>query len=152
MKTKQELLKFLGVELEKTYVMKGIDSIFHNVKFSVCRDYEDTFGYALQFENSNDKFPLSMLFDCDFEEIKPSTLNDTEREYLQKYVMSNPAFKGKVVRIQKQSDKNGYEGYLAIWLDSEPTVFFPNFELDTMYEGMAENIKYTPKELGLEEK
>lgn len=150
MKTKQELLDFYGVEIGKKYIITKtrLNSLTSKI-FTIEEDKHYFGGLKFMLEDGVDAV-ISILNGCCYEEIKPSILDDEEKEYLQKYVMDNPAFKGKVVRIQKRSDKNG-EGYLAIWLDSEPTVFFPNFELDTMYEGMTENIKYTPKELGLEE-
>lgn len=151
MKTMADLLKFYEVEIGKRYkiTLASIKLPKSNI-FTV----EDTlFGYnriALKFEGSTDSYPITMLNDCAYEEYQPEILDNTERRYLQKYVMDNPAFKGKVLEIVKFAEEDNERGFLAIYiLPDGDAAGLPYFPLDTMYKGMELGKYYTPQELGL---
>lgn len=151
MKTTQELLDFYGVEIGKKYKITKTNLHLSDSKIFTIKEIGYCLGdLGLKFEDGFES-AISLLNECCYEEIKLPILDDKEREYLQKYVMNNPAFKGKVMRIQKKSGLNSFKGYLVIWLDDESIVCFPNFDLAIMYKGMKLDKDYTPKELGLEE-
>ncbi len=155
MKTKQELLDFYGVEIGKQYkitkVATGIEKSFEGEVFKVLENTERKDGLEVVFYTFG--HPLAVLNFVDYEEVKPSILDDTEKRYLQKYVMDNPAFKGKVKFIQKNDNGGISKSYLAIYLNvnNSEIICLPYFTLGSMYKGMEENKRYTPKELCLEE-
>ena len=155
MKTKQELLDFYGVEIGKQYkvtkIYNGVSNAFLYKTFTIKKNSRVMGGIEIKFEDFAVNFLIELLSNFNYKEIKLPILDDKEREYLQHYVMNNPAFKGKVMRIQKKSGLNSFKGYLVIWLDDESIVCFPNFDLAIMYKGMKLDKDYTPKELGLEE-
>lgn len=149
MKTKQELLDFYGVEIGKKYrITKTADGIENSFEGEVFRVLENTYredGLEVVFYTYG--HPIAVLNFVDYEEYKP-ILDDVEREYLQKYVMDNPAFKGKVKCIVKVS--RGVE-FLGIHLTFSGKAFLPEFKPNSMYKGMEIGRNYTPQELGLEE-
>lgn len=146
MKTKQELLDFYGVEIGKKYkVTKSENFVEVGTIFTINNECEI-------FPDIPFPLPLFVLDYLDYEEIKQPILNDVEREYLQKYVMDNPAFKGKVDEIVKLGEYDKTLGFLVIRLkDVNDRAYLPCFKLDTMYKNMKLNKAYTPQELGLEE-
>lgn len=154
MKTKQEILDFYGVEIGKKYRITKKPPILESDIFSVEETTCNYGGLRLIFEGTNGGTNnMALLSECCYEEVKPLVLDEKEREYLQKYVMDNPAFKGKVVRIQKNDNSEISKSYLAIYLNvnNEEIICLPYFTLGFMYKGMEDSKRYTPKELGLEE-
>lgn len=71
-------------------------------------------------------------------------LDDAEKEYLKEVIRP---FKDKVKFIFKKEYKGCY--YIKILLNNDE-MSLPNFEKETMYNGMKENKKYTLKELRLD--
>ena len=61
----------------------------------------------------------------------------------------NRPFKNRVISICKSVNSVGFY-YILIKLKKD-IILFPDFEKDTMYNGMKENKDYTLKELGLDE-
>lgn len=151
MKTMADLLKFYGVELGKRYKITQTSlKLSGSSIFTVENAIEYCGGLGLKFENSGKITSISVLNDCVYEEIKPSILDDTERKYLQHYIMDNPAFKGKVLEIVKFAEEDNERGFLAIYiLPDGDAAGLPYFPLDTMYKGMELGKYYTPQELGL---
>lgn len=72
-------------------------------------------------------------------------LDEAEKRYLKAVIRP---FKDRVKFIFKTEDIGEY--FIEILLNND-TMIFPNFKKGTMYNGMAENKKYTLKELGLDE-
>lgn len=152
MKTREELLDFYGVEIGKKYQITNTDLKISGINiFTVVETPVNYGGLALKFlGNSGFSSALTLLSECCYEEVKPSILDNKEREYLQKYVMDNPAFKGRVKKFTKFTNVEMEKDYLAIRLNDD-TTFLPFFQKDTMYKNMEVEKQYTPKELGLEE-
>ena len=158
MKTKQELLDFYGVEIGKKYritkTADGIENSFKGEVFRILENTESQDGVEVVFYTYG--HPLAVLNFLDYEEYK-SILDDKEREYLQHYVINNPAFKGKVKYITKSSyydyGKNKVEFlYLRLYEEQyERFVSLPPFKEKSMYKNMEKNKHYTPQELNLEE-
>lgn len=151
MKTMADLLKFYGVELGKRYKITQTSlKLSGSSIFTVEQTREYCGGLGLRFENNDRLNSITVLNDCVYEEIKPSILDDTERKYLQHYIMDNPAFKGKVLEIVKFAEEDNERGFLAIYiLPDGDAAGLPYFPLDTMYKGMELGKYYTPQELGL---
>ena len=150
MKTKQEILDFYGVKIGKKY--KITKTSFHYDKFyGKIFEIEDCplslEKIILKIDGERHSLPLLNLIG--YEEYKP-ILDDKEREYLQKYIMDNPAFKGKVKSIQKYQSICAEKEGLSIYVNYE-FIFLPKFELGSMYKGMKIDKPYRPIELGLEE-
>lgn len=152
MKTNQELLDFYGVEIGKKYRTNNpLDNLYI---FKVVKSING--DLCIVSEDGATERPITWLNIITYEEMPPSILDDKEREYLQHYVMDNPAFKGKVLLISKQ-DYGNNECYIQIQGRSESIVdmydycTLPVFKINDMYKGMKINKDYTPKELGLEE-
>ena len=151
MKTKEQLLAFYEVEIGKKYRVT-----------KTFPDFDSYYGKIIEIENcplSMTKFMIridkeectpALLNFLDYEEVKQSILNDKEREYLQHYVMNNPAFKGKVKSIAKCQTSDSKADFLRVFIDCE-FVYLPNFELGSMYKGMEYFKHYKPQELGLKE-
>ena len=150
MKTKQELLDFYGVEIGKKYritkTANGIDNSFEGEIFRILENTERKDGLEVVFYTYG--HPLAVLNFLDYEEYKP-ILDDKEREYLQKYIMDNPAFKGKVSTIHKSCFKE-YDN-ITIVLTNGERLFLPSFKINSMYKNMISFYSYTPQELGLKE-
>lgn len=145
MKTNQELLDFYGVEIGKKYkVTKSVSFVEVGTIFTINNECKI-------FHGEPNPLPLFALDYLDYEEVKPPILDDKEREYLQKYVMDNPAFKGKVKNIIKFIEYDKKREFLGIRLNGEDRTYLPYFKLDTMYKNMELNKQYTPQDLGLEE-
>lgn len=149
MKTREEILNFYGVEIGKTYKITDINLMVSGAKIFTVKEIGYCLGgLGLEFEDGFVR-AISMLNECYYEEYN-SILDDEEREYLQKYVMDNPAFKGRVLSITKFTHSKEKKEYLAIRLNSD-TIYMPFFRQNTMYKKMKKEKQYTPKELGLEE-
>ena len=151
MKTKQELLNFYGVEMGKRYrIISATSELFQKLVGRIFQITE-THDYFKITSTSGEYFAydIDRLVYLNYKEYKPPILDDKEREYLQKYVMDNPAFKGKVVSIRKGCS-SGYE-YLRIILKNDGIGYLPRFKENSMYRNMNVFIDYTPKELGLKE-
>lgn len=149
MKTKQELLDFYGVEIGKRYRNKNL--LDELVIFKVVGSLSD--NLFIVSEDGAIKYPITWLNLITYEEMPPSILDDKEREYLQHYVMDNPAFKGKVAYITKTSLSSKATEYIEITTTKYDDDFgcFPLFKQGTMYKNMELEKQYTPQELGLEE-
>lgn len=152
MKTKQELLDFYGVEIGKKYkIVSATSELFQKLVgriFQITETYDylkitSTFGEYFSYD-------IDRLIYLYYEEVKPSILDDEERQYLQRYVMDNPAFKGKVKSIAKCQTLGSKKDFLRILIDCE-FIYLPNFKIGSKYKGMEYFKQYTPKELGLEE-
>ena len=152
MKTKQEILDFYTVEIGKKYRITKKTPFLESDIFSVEETTCNYGGLRLIFEGSNGGASsiasIALLTECDYEEYKP-ILDNTEREYLQKYVMDNPAFKGKVSTIHKSCFKE-YDN-ITIVLTNGERLFLPRFKINSMYKNMNSFYSYTPQDLGLEE-
>ena len=157
MKTKQELLDFYGVEIGKKYkvtkIYNGVSNGFLYGTFTITDDSWALGGVQIKLENDEAEFAITLLSHLDYEEIKQPILDDKEREFLQHYVMDNPAFKGKVKYITKTSLSSKATEYIEITTINYNDDFgcFPLFKQGTMYKGMEIGKNYTPQELGLEE-
>lgn len=153
MKTKQELLDFYGVEIGKKYkitkVAAGIENSFVGEVFRVLENTDRKDGLEVVFYTFG--HPLAVLNFVDYEEVEPPILDDVEREYLQHYVMDNPAFKGKVKSITKGGSYNYELEYLYINSNNGHVCSLPWFKANSMYKNMKICRNYTPKELNLEE-
>lgn len=144
MKTKQELLDFYGVEAGKKYkVIKSESFVKVGTIFTINNECQVFYKDGIR------TYPLCSLDYLDYEELTPPILTDEEREYLQHYVMDNPAFKGKVVSISKNSCIE--LEWLSIEIQKDADVSLPYFKANSMYKGMKLDEEYTPRELGLEE-
>lgn len=156
MKTKQELLDFYGVEIGKTYRITNASNENHiNKTFTVIESITrltilfHSFLYGKPYDYVG---LLSSLEDWTYEEVEPPILDDKEREYLQKYVMDNPAFKGKVESIVKTGNLlTDFERIIITMQNNTNCGILPGFKRGSMYKGMESHRYYTPKELGLEE-
>lgn len=150
MKTKQELLDFYGVEIGKTYKITNTDLMIPGKKIFTIEESDEHYGrLGLKFDDIFYSRSIIILSECCYEEVKPLVLDEKEKEYLQKYVMDNPAFKGKVSFIRKGRD-TGNE-FLRIILKNGDVGYLPNFKENSMYKNMQTLTDYTPQELGLEE-
>ena len=150
MKTIGDLLNFYKVEMGKRYKITQTSlKLPESSIFTVEKMREYYGGLGLKFEGSSKTYAMHMLNECDYEEVKSPILDDIEREYLQHYVMDNPAFKGKVLEIVKFAEEDK-RGFLVIYIlpDGDAQVL-PYFPLDAMYKGMELEKDYTPQELGL---
>ena len=149
MKTAQEILNFYGVKCGKKY--KIIKTTFHYDKF--CGKIFEIENCPLSLEKiilkiDGERHSLPLLNILGYEEYKP-ILDDEEREYLQKYIMDNPALKGRVNGIAKHHSLMTEKEYLIVYLNDD-LLFLPEFEANSMYKGMKLTNFYKPKELGLE--
>ena len=153
MKTKQELLDFYGVEVGKKYLITKTNSKVLNPKIFTIKEIEFVYGGLGLESEDGDIIAITMLNDCCYEEVKLPILDDVEREFLQKYVMNNPALKGKVAYITKIPLRSKSAEYIEITTTKYDDDFacFPCFKQNTMYKGMEVYKHYTPQELGLEE-
>lgn len=153
MRTMGDLLRFYGVELGKRYKITQTSlKLSGSSIFTVEQTREYCGGLGLKFENSDKIFSITILNECVYEKLKPlSILDDTERRYLQHYVMDNPAFRGKVMEIAKFSEIDNERGFLVIYLLDGDLEGLPYFPLDTMYKGMELEKHYSCQELGLKE-
>ena len=79
-------------------------------------------------------------------ELVKEILDETEKEYLNNVI--NP-FREKVTFIQK--DGNRLKEFIRIGIKNDAEITLPYFEIDTMYNGMKLDRKYTLSELELEE-
>ena len=155
MKTKQELLDFYGVEIGKKYKITNADNKNRiNQTFTIqhITTHLTVLLHGFLYGKPYDYVALlSSLDDWTYEEVKPPILDDKEREYLQKYIMDNPAFKGKVEAIVKISRGEEFKEFLGIRLTFSRKAFLPEFKQNSMYKGMEIGRDYTPQELGLKE-
>lgn len=158
MKTKEEVLNFYAVEIGKKY--KITKSIFKEAEGKIF-EIVNNVHYFSDIEKSVDDlqvnfsdlemcYPLTSLVNYDYEEYKP-ILDDAEREYLQKYVMDNPAFKGRVKYIKKSPVYYKKAQFLEIETTYDDYAYLPYFKEDSMYKGMELEKEYTAQELGLKE-
>lgn len=154
MKTKQELLDFYGVEIGKKYkvtkIYERVPKDFVGEIFKI-RESPAVDDLIIMF-TKHSEHSIRALNYLDYEEYKP-ILDDTEREYLQHYVMNNPAFKGKVAYITKTplNSKSTESIEITTTKYDDDFACFPCFKQGSMYKNMKLNKRYTPKELGLEE-
>ena len=157
MRTAQEMLDFYGVEIGKQYkvtkIYNGVSNAFLYKTFTIKKNSRVMGGIEIKFEDFAVNFLIELLSNFDYEEVKPPILDDEEREFLQKYVMDNPAFKGKVKYITKTTLSSKSTEYIEITTINYNDDFgcFPLFKQGTMYKNMELDKQYTPKELGLEE-
>ena len=98
--------------------------------------------YQVKYNNTNgiDWFTVH-----DIELIK-EILDEKEKEYLNNVIKP---FRNRVTYIKK-GEWNGGE-YIGIGIIDDVNVNLPYFEIDTMYQGMESDKKYTLSELGLED-
>lgn len=75
-------------------------------------------------------------------------LNKAEKEYLKAVIKP---FKNKLESICKFQTFKKNKEYLMIYLETNETISFPNFETGTMYKKMECSKDYTLKELGLDD-
>ena len=145
MKTNQELLDFYGVEIGKKYkVTKSVSFVKVGTIFTINNECKI-------FHGEPNPLPLFALDYLDYEEIESPILDDKEREYLQKYVMDNPAFKGKVHSIWK-CITGKYENLRILTKNSNDfAIYLPRFIKNSMYKNIRPFVSYTPQDLGLEE-
>lgn len=104
------------------YVCEAFGPIFQNVKFE---DSEPT--------------SLDSI-------VHPQILDDAEKRYLKGVIRP---FRDKVLGITKFLDTKTGEEYIAIDTGEEMGALLPDFEANTMYEGMVLRKEYTLEELGL---
>lgn len=76
--------------------------------------------------------------------LKP-ILDDAEWRYLKAVIRP---FRDRVKYIRKSVCLSKKESYIAIKIDDD-YLFFPSFKIDTMYQGMELDRKYTLEELGV---
>ena len=131
-----------------TNLANELTAIYGNA-YSVrrLREYRQLYVYFSDLEMC---YPLTSLVNYDYEEYKP-ILDDAEREYLQKYVMDNPAFKGRVKYIKKSPVYYKKAQFLEIETTYDDYAYLPYFKEDSMYKGMELEKEYTAQELGLKE-
>lgn len=150
MKTKEEVLKFYGVEVRKTYTITGASNqLFQDLvgrKFTISN--ESIFNsVSIEVKPHYKFYTILVLNILEYEESK-EILDEKEREYLQKYVVDNPAYKGNIKFIKKYTCDES--AFLEIKLKGY-SCYLPSFPNDLMYKGMGADIIYTLKELGLKE-
>lgn len=146
MKTNKELLDFYGVKIGKRYHTDNpLDKLYI---FKVVKSING--DLCIVSEDGATERPITWLNIITYEEMPPSILDDEEKEYLQHYVMDNPAFKGKVKSIQKCQSIYAEKESLSIYINYE-FISLPKFEQGYMYKGMEIDKPYRPIELGLEE-
>lgn len=128
----KEVAQLLGVELGEEFKIKGLDKTyrFKNEGLFDCYSYEK-------------KQALYHLLIGKYEIEKP-ILDKKEKEYLENLLRP---FKDRVVYVKKKNSCN--QQYLHIRLTKYEFIELPNFEKNTMYEGMIVSKEYTLKELGL---
>ena len=156
MKTKEELLKFYGIEEGKKYKVTGASansSRLINATFSY-NELEKNYT-TISVYNNDCRFgciKIHILSELDYEEVKEPILDAKERKYLSAVIKP---FKKQVQWVKKFpyfTSENKYE-YIRInckELDGSILVFdFPMFKKGTMYENMETSKEYTLKELDL---
>ena len=127
---------FIALQVNKLWKKGGIckeDTVFYNYKDNeVHKLTGKDFLELLKYHN---------------EQIKPSILDDKEKEYLRNVIRP---FRDKIKHIVKRETlfTNCSNEYIVIALQEGP-IIFPNFKEGTMYKGMKVNKTYTLKELGL---
>lgn len=79
-------------------------------------------------------------------EIKKEILDEVEKKYLSAVIKP---FKNKIKAITKERTVTTNKNYIKIYLDHDDMCILPEFDINTMYQGMEEYKRYTLKELGL---
>lgn len=128
----KEVAKILGVELGEEFKIKG-----------VIYTYRLTNEGLLDSNSSICEYFLNNLLTGRCEIEKP-ILDKVEKRYLQNVLRP---FKDRVVYVKKKNISN--QQYLHIQFKAYECIELPNFEKNTMYEGMITSQAYTLKQLGL---
>lgn len=170
MKTKEELLKFYGVEVGKKYkVYNHVHdwyAKFDGKTFEVCvntsydyifikfDDGEQCYSEYLPFIKSEDvRYKLNFLDELYYYE-DVEVLDTTEKKYLKNIIKP---FKNRVSAIIKYKSQTLNMEWLQICITDEnigttttkESFSLPNFKAGTMYLGMKADKRYTLAELGL---
>lgn len=134
-------------EGDKCTLKRG-DVIYYNKGI-----YEPSYNFynlnkELEYE-TNDKVSIVKVerpvkYETVFER-KEEILDETEKRYLANVIRP---FRDKVTRIKKCS-RNTTESHIRFLIKNDADIVFPNFETNTMYQGMETGKKYTLEELGL---
>ena len=128
----KEVAKLLGVELGEEFKIKGYD-----------RTYKFINDGLFDCHSCNLSINLNCLLNGKCEIEKP-ILDKVEKRYLQNVLRP---FKDRVVYVKKKNISN--QQYLHIQFKAYECIELPNFEKNTMYEGMITSQAYTLKQLGL---
>lgn len=159
MKTKEELLKFYGVEIGKKYKIYNHvhdwNAMFDGETFEVrVHAHGDVF---IKFDSDDNyesifvepKFKLNFLDDLYYYDAE--VLDEAEKEYLSNVIRP---FKNRVIYVIKHKTSGEESEYISIGLKSNiinsgEDFYLPYFKSGTMYKGMTLNKRYTLAELGL---
>ena len=139
----KEVAQLLGVDLEEEFKIEGEYGCKYKLSKNGLKYWADNLDQWIR------ACWLEELLTGDKKIIKlpKSILDNKEKEYLLNIVKP---FRDKVDSISKRSDDNGE--YITIEINEKPhknNMFFPYFEADTMYKGMAIGKFYTLEELDL---
>lgn len=151
MKTKEDLLKFYGVELGKTYIVTktAVELADVLVKY-LHKKFQVNYSPNFRFFNINFEKGLSaqlqVLNNLDYVEFNESILDSAERKYLSAVIKP---FRKDVICIEKTLDIIKDREFITIYLKNSETIWLPYFEKGTMYKGMQEEKIYSLEELGL---
>ena len=162
MKTKEELLKFYGVEVGKKYKVYNHvhdwNAVFDGAMFQVC--VNEIHGIFLRFDPDDymsifedPKYKLNFLDELYYYE-DVEVLDTTEKKYLKNIIKP---FKNRVSAIIKYKSQTLNMEWLQICITDEnigttttkESFSLPNFKSGTMYLGMKTDKRYTLAELGL---
>lgn len=153
MKTNDELLKFYGVEIGKSYrvtkTYQGYENAIGEI-FTITKDAQNLLTY---WKKTDRCWSITSLNLYDYEECK-ELLDAEEKEYL-KFIIK--PFKKRAQYIIKTRDRlNDKEAYfISIYIDNdgkEDFICFPDFYAEAnMYKNLMPGNKYTLEQLGLDE-
>ena len=138
----EQVAQMLGVDLGEEFKVGDFKNVFKITK-------DGMFKYA---EHVSDWISTNHTLLCILigrYEVKKSILDDAEREYLKNVIRP---FRKQIISIGKLDTEN-YEciviKYRNISGYTGETMYFPDFEKDTMYKGMKADRVYSLEELGL---
>ena len=144
-----ELLTMLneGTAPRKIYVLACGEKHYyvrHGRNYTACNGSDPLLKLIIKYRTSTQG-----LVDFKFIHYDESVLDEVEKKYLETVLRP---FRNRIDIIEKVNTSNSdHECYLRVLLGGDVMVF-PCFEKGEMYTGMAENKRYTLKELGLWEK
>ena len=134
----KQVAQMLGVEIGEEFKIKGRDGTFKfNEDNLLCRSNGSPWY-------ERDGVLMLILYGKD--EIEKHILDEKEKEYLLAVIRP---FRDRVKYLFKGIFRSNNSEFIAIAFNDDDIMFFPSFEVGTMYKGMELEKEYTLEDLGL---
>ena len=151
MKTKQEILDFLGLKLRTRYIItkslkdEELEGLLFEVKYNKIRD--DYYLYIETGKRQCVKISLMIASNIDFEEIEKDILLSDEKQALEQ-IINNPIFNyAKISYLAKTS--YGLRGTLLLQYEDKTQVTLPISDVTKSFIHLREEKKYSLAALGI---